>query len=117
MAQISFIGFVQDWNKDKAPHPKWAMKVTETHSKLDGDTWTVVGRTYRTVKAGWEVTIDFTQFKTGDRVEVIGKEITESTETNGKRYENLVVKADSVTIFSGRNPDLVAAATLDDSPF
>ncbi len=117
MAQISFIGFVQDWNKDKAPHPKWAMKVTETHSKLDGDTWTVVGRTYRTIKAAWEVEIDFTQFKTGDRVEVVGKEVTESSETNGKRYENLVVKADSVTIVPGTETNQVATLTADDSPF
>jgi len=113
MAQITFTGFVQEWNKNTEQHPDWAMKVAENHQKKDGDSYVTIARTYRTVKAGWEVALDFTQFKKGDRVEVIGKELTESTEKDGKRYDNLIVKADSVTIVPSRE----TAPLVDDSPF
>jgi hypothetical protein len=55
------------------------------------------GRTYRTIKAAYGVTIDFTQFTKGDMVTIHGVEVTESSERDGKRYDNLIVKAVEVT--------------------
>jgi hypothetical protein len=102
MAEIKFVGFVEDWTKNNAQHPDWGMRVSEPHRKKDGEEWVTVGRTYRTIKAGYDVRIDFTQFKKGDRVEVIGKELTESSEKDGKRYDNLIVKAETVTRVEGK---------------
>lgn len=113
MAQISFKGFVEEWTKNTPAHPGWAMRVSELHQKKDGDTYVTIARTYRTVKAGWEVEIDFTQFKKGDLVEVTGKELTETSEKDGKRYDNLVVKAETVTLVPVRG----AAPVVDNSPF
>jgi len=98
MAEIKFTGFVDEWTKNSAQHPDWAMKVSEPHKKKEGDNWVVVGRTYRTVKAAYGVTIDFTQFPLNSMVTIIGKEVTETSERDGKTYNNLVVKAESVTI-------------------
>jgi uncharacterized lipoprotein YehR (DUF1307 family) len=89
------------------------MRVSEAHQKKDGDTYVTIARTYRTVKAGWEVEIDFTQFKKGDLVEVVGKELTETSEKDGKSYNNLVVKAETVTLVPVRG----AAPAVDNSPF
>lgn len=98
MAEISFKGFVDDWTKDSPAHPDWAMRVAEPHRKQDNGEWVTVDRTRRTVKAAWGTTIDFTQFKQGDFVEIEGRELTESYGKDGKRFENLVVKATSVAL-------------------
>ena len=98
MAEIKFTGFVDDWTKTTPQHPDWAMRVSETHRKKEGDQWVTASRTNRTVKAAYGVNIDFTTFPKGSMVTIIGKEITETSERDGKRYDNLVVKADSVTI-------------------
>jgi hypothetical protein len=113
MAQISFKGFVEEWTKNTPAHPGWGMKVSESHQKKEGDAWVTIARTYRTVKAGWDVEIDFSQFKKGDLVEITGKELTETSEKDGKTYSNLVVKADTVTIVPVRG----AAPAEDNSPF
>lgn len=97
MAEIQFVGFVEEWTKNSPEHPDWAMKVSEPHRKKDGDAWVTVSRTYRTVKAAYGVSIDFTRFRKGDRVEIVGKEVTEVSEKDGKRYDNLVVKAETVS--------------------
>ena len=120
MAEIKFVGFVDDWTKNTPQHPDWAMRVSEPHRKKDGDQWITVGRTNRTVKAGYDVTIDFTQFAQGSRVEVIGKEVTETSEKDGKRYDNLIVKAESVTVIDGpRDAVAVVREVLapDEMPF
>ena len=113
MAQITFTGFVQEWNKNTPEHPGWGMKVVENHRKQDGDSYVTSSRTYRTIKANFGVDIDFTKFKKDDYVEIVGKELTESTEKDGKRYDNLTVKADSVTLAPKRETTPV----IDDSPF
>ncbi len=112
MAEIKFVGFVEDWTKNTPNHPDWAMRVSEPHRKKDGDQWVTVARTYRTVKAGYDVTIDFTQFAKGTRVEVVGKEITETSERDGKRYDNLVVKAETVTAFDGFRDPVAAVKNI-----
>lgn len=104
MAEIKLVGFVDDWTKNNPNHPDWAMRVSEPHRKKDGDNWVTVSRTNFTVKAAYDVTIDFTQFARGARVEVIGKQLTETSEKDGKRYDNLVVKAESVTVVDGKHP-------------
>jgi hypothetical protein len=119
MADIKFTGFVEDWTKNSPQHPDWAMRVSEPHRKKDGDTWVTIGRTYRTIKGGWESGIDFSQFKKGDLVEIVGKELTESSEKDGKRYDNLVVKADTVVVkTSGSAVKTNSVPVVDDSaPF
>lgn len=97
MAEIKFTGFVDEWTKTNPQHPDWGMRVSEPHRKKDGDQWVTSGRTTRTVKAAYGVTIDFNHFKPGDMVTVVGKEVTETSERDGKTYNNLVVKADTVT--------------------
>lgn len=111
MAEIQFTGYVEEWTKNSPAHPDWAMKVSEPHRKKDGDNYVTVGRTYRTIKAAYGVTIDFTQFNKGDRVEIFGKELTETTEKDGKRYDNLVVKAESVKVAEGYGSKPAAAKT------
>lgn len=98
MAEIKFTGFVDEWTKANPQHPDWAMRVSESHRKKDGDKWVTVSRTTRTIKAAYGVDIDFTKFTAGSMVTITGKEITETSERDGKRYDNLVVKADSVTV-------------------
>jgi hypothetical protein len=110
MADITFTGFVDDWTKNSPQHPDWAMRVSEPHRKKDGDNWVTVARTNRTVKAAFDVKIDFTQFKKGDRVVITGKEITETSEKDGKKYDNLVVKAEKVEVLS-------SAPTAQATPF
>lgn len=119
MAEIKFTGFVQSWTKDIPENPDWGMKVAETHQKKDGDGYKTVARTYRTVKAAFEVPIDFTQFKEGDRVTVTGWELTEISEKDGIKYQNLVVKADSVSIAESNRVDLatIGREITDEEPF
>jgi len=115
MAEIQFTGFVEEWTKNTPSHPDWAMKVSEQHRKKEGAAWVTVGRTYRTVKAAYGVTIDFTKFRKGDRVEISGKEVTETTEKDGKRYDNLVVKAEFVKAAEafGSKPAATQTAAAD----
>jgi hypothetical protein len=98
MAKIEMTVFVEDWSKNDSKHPDWAMKTAEPHRKKDGDKWVTTSRTFRTVKAAYEVTIDFTRFAKGDRVVVVDHELTEVREHAGKKYYDLVVKADSVSL-------------------
>lgn len=115
MAEISFSGFVDEWTKDNPQHPDWGMRVSESHRKKDGDKWVTTARTRRTIKAAYEVDIDFTQFAPGDMVTIVGKEITETSERDGKRYDNLVVKAESVlkvARFESGSAPVVADADL-----
>ena len=122
MAEIRFTAFVE------GNLGNWAIKTSEPHSKKEEDgSWTTVSRTFRTVKAAYGHDIDFTQFREGDRVEIIGKEVTEIREAEGQTYYNLVVKAEDVQLASQgarKQPPVddswghVAAAPLDDdSPF
>jgi hypothetical protein len=127
MAKISFTGFVEAWRKDDPTktHPDWAMKVTEPHRREIDGKWETVGRTYRQVKTAYGVSIDFTQFKPGDRVEISGTEITETREYNGQKYYDLTVKADEVkqvmpaAIAAPRNVGSSEPAPfpLEDAPF
>lgn len=107
MAKIELTGFVNEWRKanpekglEELTHPNWAMKVAESHRKKnEAGELEVSAYTYRTIKANYGAQIDFTQFSKGDRVTVIGYEITEIREgTDGRKYRDLVVKADSVVI-------------------
>jgi hypothetical protein len=118
MAQIEFDAFVEDWSKDGRT-VDWAIKTAEQHRKqVDGE-WTTTGRTFRTVKAGYGVSIDFSQFKKGDRVTVIGKEQTDAREYQGKTYYDLVVKADSIQLHTpkGRTQETFTPAFDQDEPF
>lgn len=106
MAKIAeLIGFVEGWSKDNPENPSWGMKLSEPHSKKDGEKWVTVSRTYYTIKAAYEVEIDFTQFKKGDRVRIEG---TQLTEVSGE-YKNLVVKATSVEVIAPRESGATSA--------
>lgn len=96
MAKIEVTGWVMEWAKDK-PQPHWGMKFSETHSRKTDSGFEVVARTYWTVKAGWQVELDFSQFKAGDRVHIVGTQVTEkSTDASGKEWSNLVLRAETV---------------------
>lgn len=98
MADISFTGFVDEWTKNEPNHPAWAMRVTEPHRKKDGDKWVTVSRTRYTIKTAYGVEIDFSKIPVGSRVEIVGKLSTDVSEKDGKRYENLIVKAETVNV-------------------
>jgi hypothetical protein len=123
MAKIEVIAFVSDWKYQTAEKVDWAMKINESHSKKNGDSWEVIGHTRFTVKAAYGVEIDFTKFKSGDRVKVTGTQVTEER----GEYKNLVIKADSVevlaasgrvsaTIAETRKPEYVSDLIVD-APF
>ncbi len=123
MAKIEVIAFVSDWKFQTAEKVDWAMKINESHSKKNGDSWEVIGHTRFTVKAAYGVEIDFTKFKSGDRVKVTGTQVTEER----GEYKNLVIKADSVEVLAPsarvsaqiaetRKPDYVNDLIVD-APF
>lgn len=122
MAKVEFTAWVRPWKVDKVTkeaigtHPNWAIKTAESHRKEIDGVWQTVGQTFRTVKAGFGREIDFTSFKDGDRVLVIGNEMTETSEYNGVKYYDLIVKADSVTLFDPMG--VASVPSIDDStPF
>lgn len=96
--------FVEAWTKNDEQHPAWGMKTAEPHSRKNPDTdrYETVGRTFRTVKVSRASGIDLTQFRKGDRVQVFGKEVTETREHEGKKYYDLVVWADRVELAESR---------------
>jgi hypothetical protein len=99
MAKIEVVGFVSDWKYgEKDPNPNWAMKISEPHSKKEGDKWVKNGSTNYTVKAAYGVEIDFSEYRQGDRVEVKGTQVSEEWESNGKKGKNLIIKASSVEL-------------------
>jgi hypothetical protein len=109
VAKIEVIGWVMNWRyQSDEPNPEWAMKLSESHSKQnESGGLEVKSYTNWTVKAGYNVSLDFRKFKKGDRVRVIG---TQLTEERGE-YKNLVIKATSVEV-------LEAPKAVDDSvPF
>lgn len=95
--------FVEPWTKNQDEHPSWGMKTAEPHSRKNDDgKYETVGRTFRTVKVSRASGIDLTQFRKGDRVQVWGKEVTETREHDGKKYYDLVVWADRVEVAESR---------------
>lgn len=104
MAKIEIeSAFVESWTKNQDEHPAWGMKTAEPHSrKGDDGKFETVGRTFRTVKVSRSSGIDLSQFVKGDRVQVWGREVTETREHEGKKFYDLVVWADRVEIAEAR---------------
>ena len=107
MAKVEFVGFVDDvlrTRDDKA----FGLKVTENHSKKEGDNWITVGRTYRKLKAGYvdgsPVAVDFGAFKRGDRIKVTGNESTVVREYGDKKFYDLIVAVQSIELLSSSKP-------------
>jgi hypothetical protein len=99
MAKIEIeSAFVEPWTRNEDQHPAWGMKTAEPHSRKreGGDGYETVGRTFRTVKVSRASGIDLSVFRKGDRVQVWGKEVTETREHEGKKFYDLVVWADRV---------------------
>jgi len=107
MAKIEIeSAFVEAWTKNTDEHPSWGMKTAEPHSRKNDDgKYETVGRTFRTIKVPRSTGIDLTTFRKGDRVQVWGREVTETREHEGKKYYDLIVWADRVEIVasSGNN--------------
>lgn len=117
MAKITVIGFVSDWKyQTTEPNPKWAMKISEPHSKKDGDKWVKVGSTNYTVKAAYGVEIDFSQYRQGDRVEVTGTLVSEDWESNGKKGKSLIIKASEVSQIQSGQHDARQPGTKETIP-
>jgi single-stranded DNA-binding protein len=100
MAKIEIdSAFVEAWTKNTEQHPAWGMKTAEPHSRKNEDgKYETIGRTFRTVKVPRSTGIDLTTFRKGDRVQVWGREVTETREHEGKKYYDLIVWADRVEI-------------------
>lgn len=82
----------------------WAIKTTELHYKKNGDKYEIKGRTFRTIRAGFGAEIDFSQYEVGDQIEVAGKEETEESESNGKKYYNLIIQAEYINLVKKGEP-------------
>lgn len=95
MAQVSFKGYVSRVSEKY-------IDVSERHSKPDG-------------QGGWE-TVGYTNFRVwipeaqrGQKfeekafVEVSGKQKTETTEKDGRKYNNLIVSAESIIVAPKRD--------------
>lgn len=105
MAKIEIeSAFVESWTRNQDEHPAWGMKTAEPHSrKGDDGKFETVGRTFRTVKVSRNSGIDLSQFAKGDRVQVWGREVTETREHEGKKFYDLVVWADRVELAASRD--------------
>jgi hypothetical protein len=108
------VAFVEDVLDGKSG--PWGLKTAEAHSRKDEQgNWQTVSRTFRTVKAAYETTINFGGFAKGDKVKVVGRESTEVREYQGKKYYDLVVKAESVVPFSASSQPVAAVAPAADT--
>ena len=107
MAKVEFVGFVDEIIRTKDDKP-FGLKVTENHSKKEGDQWVTIGRTYRKLKAGWvdgvAAQIDFGGFKRGDRIRVTGNESTAVREYGDKKFYDLIVAVHSIELLSSSKP-------------
>jgi hypothetical protein len=123
MAKIELNAFVSDWKfGEKVPNPSWGMKVSEPHSKKEGEKWVKVGSTNYTVKSAYGVDIDFSKFGQGERVAIVGTLTSESWESNGNKGKSLVIKATSVELLQSGQHEHRNVGTRDpftdaDAPF
>lgn len=120
MAKIEVTGYVSDWRyQTDEPNPEWAMKFYETHWKKNGEDYEPNGATNFTVKAAYGVTIDFRQYKTGDKVLIKGTQVTETRD----QYKNLIIKAESIEVLPKEPSKRVSAMIaetrppIEDAPF
>jgi hypothetical protein len=120
MAKIEAQGYVSAWRFGEAeePNPEWAMKFFETHWKKNGEAYEPNGATNWTVKAAWGVTIDFRQYKAGDKVLIKGTQVTETRD----QYKNLIIKAESIEVLpkepsTRTHPAAGNVPTIADAPF
>jgi hypothetical protein len=117
MAKIEVIGFVSDWKfGEKEPNPTWAMKVSEPHQKKIEGKYVKAGSTNYTVKAAYGVEIDFSQYRQGDRVEIIGTQLSEEWESGDKKGKNLVIKASSVRELQRGQHEEKSVGTREEAP-
>jgi len=74
----------------------WGLKTSEPHSrKNDTGGYDTTGRTFRTIRGK---NIDWTQFQEKDRISFFGREETVEREHEGKKYYDLLVWVDGVTV-------------------
>lgn len=109
------VGYVQRWNKNGDEHPAWGLRLAESHGKGDERTYTNY-----TVKVSRASGIDLRQFKKDDRLRISGTQQTESREYDGKRYDNLVIWAETVEIANStpaQTPDNWVEVDDPDAPF
>jgi len=118
MAKIEIeSAFVESWTKNTEEHPAWGMKTAEPHSRKNEDgKYETVGRTFRTIKVPKSTGIDLTTFRKGDRVQVWGREVTETREHEGKKYYDLVVWCDRVELAQARDADRAASNATTSVP-
>ena len=97
MSDIRMRGFVDDVLEGKTG--PYGLKVAEPHRRKDGDSWVTDARTFHRVTAGYQVAIQWHRFTKGDRVSVVGKQVTEHwRDRDGNDRYTLVVKADVVEL-------------------
>ena len=119
MAKIEIeSAFVEAWTKNTDEHPSWGMKTAEPHSRKNDDgKYETVSRTFRTIKVPRSADIDLTMFRKGDRVQVWGREVTETREHEGKKFYDLVVWADRVEAAEGRSGSQGTVGAPNEEPW
>lgn len=119
MAKIEIeSAFVEAWTKNTDEHPSWGMKTAEPHSRKNDDgKYETVSRTFRTIKVPRSTGIDLTMFRKGDRVQVWGREVTETREHEGKKFYDLVVWADRVEAAEGRSGSQAPVGAPNEEPW
>ncbi len=112
MAQVSFKGYIQ------RAAEKY-IDVSEKHSKPDGQGgWETVG--YTNFRVWIPENQRGQQFEKDMLVEVSGKQKTETSEKDGKKYSNLIVSAETILVQNRKESStraIQSASDILDSPF
>lgn len=123
MADVAFTGFVEEVLEGR--NGPYGIKVAEPHRKKVDEKWVTTARTFHRVTGAFGATIPWHQFSKGDRVDVNGKQLTETFEKkDGSTGYALIVKAGNVSFHdNARNVPVEApeyapwGAPNDDTPF
>lgn len=79
----------------------WGVKTSEPHSrKNDNGGYDTTGRTFRTLRGK---NIDWSQFQERDRIAFFGREETVEREHEGKKYYDILVWVDGVTVIKSQS--------------
>lgn len=93
MAKIEFEGFVNE----HVGNPAFVLKVSENHRrKNDQGEYENAGRTFFDVKVPRDSKITLGQIPVDTRIKVVGRQVTEVREHEGKKFYTLTVWADRI---------------------
>lgn len=100
MAKIEFEGFVNE----QVGNPVFVLKVAENHRKKTADGgYENAGKTFFDVKVGRDSGIDLGSVPVDSRVKIVGRQLTEVREYQGKKFYTLTVWADRIEPAQSQN--------------